>query len=71
MGGSGVTKKEAKTYEKALSFFNEKAWDDSIALLETLPEDDPAAMWLKGKALSFRKSPPSPEWAGEIQSLSK
>lgn len=71
MGGSGVTDADARTYERALNHFNHEQWDDAVDILETLPEDDPAALWLKGKALWFRKTPPPPGWAGEIQSLSK
>jgi class 3 adenylate cyclase len=71
MGGSGVTEEDARTYERALNHFNHEQWDDSVDLLNTLPEDDPAAQWLKGKALWFRKSPPPTGWAGEIQSLTK
>jgi len=71
MGGSGVTDEDARTYERALNHFNHEQWDDAIDLLDTLPEDDPAAMWLRGKAVWFRKNPPQPGWAGEIQSLSK
>ena len=36
-----------------------------------LPEDDPAASWLKARAVWFKKNPPPPGWAGEIQSLTK
>ncbi len=71
MGGSGVTEEDARTYERALNHFNHEQWDDAIDLLDTLPEDDPAALWLKAKAFGFRKNPPPPGWAGEIQSISK
>lgn len=71
MGGSGVTEEDARTYERALNHFNHEQWDDAIDLLDTLPEEDPAGSWLKGKALAFRKMPPPTGWAGEIQSLSK
>ena len=71
LGGSGVTDADARTYERALNHFNHEQWDDAIDILDTLPEDDPAASWLRGKAIGFRKIPPPPGWAGEIQSLSK
>lgn len=71
MGGSGVTAEDARTYERALNHFNHEQWGDAIDLLDTLPEDDPAALWLKAKAFGFRKNPPPPGWAGEIQSISK
>lgn len=71
MGGSGVSDEDARTYERALNHFNHEQWDDAIDLLDTLPEDDPAALWLKAKAFWFRKNPPPPGWAGEIQSISK
>lgn len=71
MGGSGVSENDARTYETALTFFNNEAWDDAIDLLDILPEDDTPAMWLKAKALEFKENPPPEGWAGEIQSLSK
>ncbi len=71
MGGSGVTDEDARTYERALNHFNHEEWENAIDFLDTLPEDDPAAIWLRSKALAFRKNPPPPGWAGEIQSLSK
>lgn len=71
MGGSGVSEEDARSYERALSLFNREEWDEAIDLLDDLPEDDPAASWLKARALWFRKNPPPAGWAGEIQSLSK
>ncbi len=71
MGGSGVSDEDARTYERALNQFNHAQWDDAIDLLDDLPEDDPAATWLKARALWFRKNPPPPGWAGEIESLTK
>ncbi len=71
MGGSGATNEDARRYERALDLFNHEHWEDAIDLLDTLPGDDPAAIWLREKALAFRKNPPPPGWAGEIQSLSK
>jgi class 3 adenylate cyclase len=71
LGGSGVSDEDARTYERALNHFNHLHWDEAIDLLDALPEDDPAAAWLKGKALWFRKNPPPPDWAGEIESLTK
>ena len=71
LGGSGVSDDDARTYERALNQFNHGQWDDAIDLLDSLTEDDPAAMWLREKALWFRKNPPSEGWAGEIQSLTK
>lgn len=71
LGGSGVPDEDARTYERALNHFNHAQWDDAIDLLDTLAEDDPAAMWLREKALWFRKNPPPDGWAGEIQSLTK
>lgn len=71
LGGSGVSEEDARTYERALNHFNHEQWDDAIDLLDTLPEDDPAAAWLKAKGLWFRKNPPPAGWAGEIESLTK
>ena len=71
LGGSGVSDEDARTYERALNHFNHEQWDDAIDLLDTLPEDDPAAIWLKAKGLWFRKNPPPAGWAGEIESLTK
>ncbi len=71
MGGSGVSDEDARTYERALNQFNHAQWDAAADLLDTLPEDDPAAAWLKAKALWFRKNPPPADWAGEIESLTK
>ena len=71
MGGSGVTDEDARCYERALNQFNHEEWDDAIDLLNSLPEDDPAASWLKARAVWFKKNPPPPGWAGEIQSLTK
>lgn len=71
VGGSGVSDEDARTYERALNQFNHEEWDDAIDLLDTLPEDDPASIWLKSRALWFKKNPPPPGWAGEIQSLTK
>ncbi len=71
MGGSGISEEDIRTYERALNQFNHEQWDDAIDLLATIPEDDPASLWLRAKALEFRKNPPSPGWAGEIRSLTK
>jgi len=71
IGGSGISDDDARTYERALNQFNHEEWDDAIDLLDTLPEDDPASIWLKGRAQWFKKNPPPPGWAGEIQSLTK
>lgn len=71
LGGSGISEEDARVYERALNHFNHLHWDEAVDLLDELPEDDPAALWLKGKALWFRKNPPPPGWAGEIESLTK
>lgn len=71
MGGSGISEESIRTYERALNQFNHEQWDDAVDLLATIPEDDPASLWLRAKALEFRKNPPSPGWAGEIRSLTK
>ena len=71
VGGSGISDQDILTYEKALSFFHNRKWDDAIDLLDILSEDDPPSLWLKEKAQIFRKDPPPASWAGEIASLSK
>jgi len=71
LGGSGATIETVDIYEEALRLFNDRLWDDSIALLESLPEDDNPGQWLKTRAIQFQKSPPHENWAGEIRSLSK
>ena len=71
VGGSGISDQDILTYEKALSFFHNREWEDAIDLLDILSEDDPPSLWLKEKAQIFRKDPPPPGWAGEIASLSK
>lgn len=70
-GGSGVSQKHIGIYEKALSQFNELRWDETLDLLDTMPEDDPPTAWLREKTLRFRENPPPEGWVGEIQSLSK
>ena len=71
LGGSGATRKTVNTYERALQLFNGKLWDDAIAMLDTLPEDDSPARWLRAKAVTFKEKPPAEGWVGEIRSLSK
>lgn len=71
VGGSGVSAQDILTYEKALSFFHNREWDDAIDLLDTLVSDDPPSAWLQKKAKIFRENPPPASWAGEIASLSK
>jgi len=70
-GGSGATPGDVKLYEAALEPFARREWDECIQMLEVLPDDDSPSQWLKEKALIFRKDPPPPGWAGEVQSLSK
>jgi len=70
-GGSGVSAKNIRIYEKALGHFNELRWDEALALLDTMPKDDPPTAWLREKTLLFQKNPPPEGWVGEIQSLSK
>ena len=70
-GGSGVSAKNIRIYEKALGHFNELRWDDALALLDTMPKDDPPTAWLREKTLHFQNHPPPAGWVGEIQSLSK
>ncbi len=71
LGGSGATAKTVDTYEKALRLFTGRLWGDAIAMLETLPVDDNPGQWLLAKTLQFKKYPPTEDWEGEIQSLSK
>jgi hypothetical protein len=71
VGGSGVSAQDILTYEKALSFFHNREWDDAIDLLDILVSDDPPSAWLQKKAKIFRENPPPASWAGEIASLSK
>lgn len=71
VGGSGIGKRDASRYEKALALFMQREWDGAIDLLDTLPEDDPPSLWLRRNALALRREPPGPGWGGEIQSLSK
>tara|TARA_R110000850_G_scaffold20717_31_gene61550 strand:+ start:489 stop:2405 length:1917 start_codon:yes stop_codon:yes gene_type:complete len=70
-GGSEISNKDVQTYEEALELFHQRKWEEAIALLESLPEDDAPTAWLIDNARIFLKNPPSPEWGGEIQSLSK
>ncbi len=71
LGGSGATENDVKTYERALTHFVERRWDDCIALLKTLPESDEPAHWLLDRADLFRLRPPEAHWEGEIGSLMK
>lgn len=71
MGGSGVAEKDILTYEKALGHFNERRWTETLALLDTMPEDDPPTAWLRANTIRFQIQPPPDGWVGEIQSLSK
>lgn len=71
LGGSGISKSGARQYDAALDFFLEEKWDNAIDILDTLPEDDSAASWLRAKAVAFRHTPPPPGWDGSIQSLTK
>ncbi len=70
-GGSGVDDETIRQYETALERFNAEKWDESIDILSSLPEEDPATQYLLSKAHAFRDDPPPAGWAGEIQSLSK
>ncbi len=71
VGGSGISTKDAKTYEKALQFVIDRSWEEAIELLDTLPQGDPPTVWLREKAQIFRANPPGENWGGEITSLSK
>ncbi|MAS95186.1 MAG: hypothetical protein CMO55_18470 [Verrucomicrobiales bacterium] len=71
LGGSGISKADAKRYDSALDLFLDEKWDDAIDTLDSLPDDDPATAWLKSRAISFRHTPPPPGWDGSIQSLTK
>jgi len=71
LGGSGIEPDEIEVYENALGQFLQRRWDDTIALLETLPKEDPPTAWLLQRTRDFRKNPPSRDWGGEIQSFSK
>jgi adenylate cyclase len=71
VGGSGISKKDTKVYEKALQFVIDRSWEEAIELLDTLPQDDPPSVWLREKAQLFRANPPGEAWEGEILSLSK
>ncbi len=71
LGGSGASKEDVATYERALDVFVKRQWNDCLDLLKTLPHDDEAAQWLIRKTLKFQKNPPADGWGGEIKSLSK
>ncbi len=72
LGGSGASKEDVATYERALDVFVKRQWNDCLDLLKTLPHDDEAAQWLIRKTLKFQKNPPADGMGrGEIKSLSK
>jgi len=71
LGGSGASAKTISTYETALDHFNNRKWDASIDLLNSLAKDDEPTVWLRDRAEIMRINPPGPDWKGEISSLSK
>lgn len=71
VGGSGISDEHIQIYEAALDLFIDRKWSKTLELLEELPGDDPPTAWLRERTLAFRRKPPSQEWRGDIQSLSK
>lgn len=70
-GGSGATPEHVQVYEKALSSFLQRRWSHCRELLAALPPWDEPAHWLSQQASYFLANEPSPDWAGEIVSLTK